>query len=205
MTDTNDTKRPAKTLTLKKTEMSTVKQSFSHGRTKAVVVEKKRATNPAAPPPAKPVEQAKAPEKKPETAPAAPSRPTPPRPGVVLRQLTEEEKIARTRALAGARVEEVEASSRKNAKPPLCAKPRKMRARPRKKPPSATLKKKSRAATRNPMRQEPRRLRPMRRAFAASTPKRKKIPARKNRAARLRPKHPSPARRRTIAAAASSP
>jgi len=47
MSETNDTAtRPAhsaKTLSLKKTETSTVKQSFSHGRTKAVVVEKKRA------------------------------------------------------------------------------------------------------------------------------------------------------------------
>jgi len=42
MSDTDETKRPAKTLSLKKTETSTVKQSFSHGRTKAVVVEKKR-------------------------------------------------------------------------------------------------------------------------------------------------------------------
>ncbi len=41
MSDTDETKRP-KTLSLKKTETSTVKQSFSHGRTKAVVVEKKR-------------------------------------------------------------------------------------------------------------------------------------------------------------------
>ena len=32
-----------KTLSLKRTETSTVRQSFSHGRTKAVVVEKKRA------------------------------------------------------------------------------------------------------------------------------------------------------------------
>src|ERR1700751_3579177 len=49
MTDTNDTtKKPSggKTLTLKKTETSTVKQSFSHGRTKAVVVEKKRTLGP---------------------------------------------------------------------------------------------------------------------------------------------------------------
>src|ERR1700712_4260736 len=47
MSDTDETKRPAKTLTLKKTETSTVKQSFSHGRTKAVVVEKKRTLGPA--------------------------------------------------------------------------------------------------------------------------------------------------------------
>ena len=38
-----------KTLSLKKTETSTVKQSFSHGRTKAVVVEKKRTLGPAPP------------------------------------------------------------------------------------------------------------------------------------------------------------
>ena len=47
MSETNESAaRPVntgKTLSLKKTETSTVKQSFSHGRTKAVVVEKKRA------------------------------------------------------------------------------------------------------------------------------------------------------------------
>ena len=49
MSDTDETKRPAKTLSLKKTETSTVKQSFSHGRTKAVVVEKKRTLGTPAP------------------------------------------------------------------------------------------------------------------------------------------------------------
>ena len=59
MSDTDETKRPAKTLSLKKTETSTVKQSFSHGRTKAVVVEKKRsAAPPAAAAPAKPAPKA---------------------------------------------------------------------------------------------------------------------------------------------------
>ena len=64
MSDTDETKRPAKTLSLKKTETSTVKQSFSHGRTKAVVVEKKRS---AAPPAAvaKPVKAAEKPAEKP--------------------------------------------------------------------------------------------------------------------------------------------
>ena len=50
MSDTNDsTKKPGgrTPLTLKKVETSTVKQSFSHGRTKAVVVEKKRTLGPA--------------------------------------------------------------------------------------------------------------------------------------------------------------
>src|SRR6478609_1036372 len=49
MSDTDETKRPGKTLSLKKTETSTVKQSFSHGRTKAVVVEKKRSAVPPKP------------------------------------------------------------------------------------------------------------------------------------------------------------
>ena len=118
MTDTNDsTKKPAKTLTLKKTETSTVKQSFSHGRTKAVVVEKKRTLGPATP-------AAKAPEKPAAASPAAAKAATPaatpaaaprdaaPRAGVVLRQLTEEEKQRRGAALADARVYEVEARKR---------------------------------------------------------------------------------------------
>src|SRR5258708_34189096 len=76
MTDTDETKRP-KTLSLKKTETSTVKQSFSHGRTKAVGVEKKRsATPPAAAKPAakaadKPAEKAAAPAVAPPAAKAA--------------------------------------------------------------------------------------------------------------------------------------
>ncbi len=114
MSETNDTTRRSKTLSLKKTETSTVKQSFSHGRTKAVVVEKKRtrvapaAAKPAAEKPkaaAKPA-PAKAAEAQPAPAPAA--RDTS-RGGVVLRELTEEEKDARTRALASARVAEEEA------------------------------------------------------------------------------------------------
>src|SRR5260221_7275843 len=112
MTDTNDTtKKPSggKTLTLKKTETSTVKQSFSHGRTKAVVVEKKRTLGP--------VTMAKTPEKQTappaaKAAPAAPARDAAPRAGVVLRQLTEEEKQRRGAALADARVYEVEARKR---------------------------------------------------------------------------------------------
>ncbi|HEY4940959.1 MAG TPA: translation initiation factor IF-2 [Rhizomicrobium sp.] len=116
MSDTNDsTKKPggAKTLTLKKTETSTVKQSFSHGRTKAVVVEKKRTLGPA-PATAKTPDKA-APTPKP-AAPAAAATPTAaprePRAGVVLRQLTEEEKARRGAALADARVYEVEARKR---------------------------------------------------------------------------------------------
>ncbi|HWU54893.1 MAG TPA: translation initiation factor IF-2 [Rhizomicrobium sp.] len=109
MSDTDETKRPAKTLSLKKTETSTVKQSFSHGRTKAVVVEKKRSAAPpaAAKPAQKPAEKpaAAAPQPQPSAAkPAAPARG-----GVVLRQLSEEEKARRAAALADARVSDSEA------------------------------------------------------------------------------------------------
>jgi translation initiation factor IF-2 len=113
MSDTNDTtRRPAKPLSLKKTETSTVKQSFSHGRTKAVVVEKKRAR---LEPGAAPVRPTVHPESKPapEVVKAAPAAVVAPAPrGVVLRQLTEEEKARRGAALADARVEELEARKR---------------------------------------------------------------------------------------------
>ena len=107
MTDTNDTPRTRTPLSLKKTETSTVKQSFSHGRTKAVVVEKKRTARVGGEAPAKPA--AKPAEVK-TAAPAAVETPVSPsagaRPGVVLRQLTDEEKARRGAALADARVHE---------------------------------------------------------------------------------------------------
>ena len=111
MSDTDETKRP-KTLSLKKTETSTVKQSFSHGRTKAVVVEKKRPLGAPAP--------AKAAEKPAARAVAAPTAETakpaakaqPPRGGVVLRQLSDEEKVRRATAIADARVSDAETRAR---------------------------------------------------------------------------------------------
>ena len=112
MSDTDETKRPAKTLSLKKTETSTVKQSFSHGRTKAVVVEKKRS---AAPPAATAKAPAKAAAEKPvapaapEVAAKAPAAPVAAPRGVVLRQLSDEEKQRRAAALADARVSDSEA------------------------------------------------------------------------------------------------
>ena len=105
MSDTDETKRPAKTLSLKKTEASTVKQRFSHGRTKAVGVEKKRSATPPKPAP-KAAEKPTAPAAKAE-APAKPS--APPRGGVVLRQLSDEEKARRAAALADAKVSDAEA------------------------------------------------------------------------------------------------
>jgi translation initiation factor IF-2 len=116
MSETNDTtKRPGgKTLSLKKVETSTVKQSFSHGRTKAVVVEKKRSAAPPTPSVKAPAEKSKTIEAKaPTAAPAhTPARDASSRPGVVLRQLTEEEKVRRGAALADARVYEDEARKR---------------------------------------------------------------------------------------------
>ncbi|MCC2110433.1 MAG: translation initiation factor IF-2 N-terminal domain-containing protein, partial [Hyphomicrobiales bacterium] len=106
-----------KTLTLNRNvEQGTVRQSFSHGRTKAVVVEKKkrRITPPgqdgkpetvAEPaPPSRPEPVAVAVEKTPAAAPATPQQ----RSGMVLRQLTEDEIDARAQALADARTREAE-------------------------------------------------------------------------------------------------
>jgi translation initiation factor IF-2 len=114
MSDTNDTKKPAaahKTLSLKKTETSTVKQSFSHGRTKAVVVEKKRTRVEPGKPAAPVKETPKAAAPAPAAQPAAPkpAAAASARPGVVLRQLTDEEKARRGAALADARIAEEEA------------------------------------------------------------------------------------------------
>ena len=116
----NDTKNPgdalsivpAKTLTLKRpVEAGIVRQSFSHGRSKAVVVEKvkRRAIAPGeahAPREANlPPPPAAAPIPRPQPAPAPPQRMSS---GVILRSLTEEERESRSRALSGAREREVE-------------------------------------------------------------------------------------------------
>ncbi|MBX9992310.1 translation initiation factor IF-2 [Phreatobacter oligotrophus] len=104
-----------KTLSLKKpagNEQSMVRQSFSHGRTKTVVVEKvsakPRSFAPPRPGAAAPAAPAPAP------APAAPAaaKPAAPKPaapaGMVLRTLSEEEREARDRVLAEARQRESE-------------------------------------------------------------------------------------------------
>ncbi len=109
MSDTDETKRP-KTLSLKKTETSTVKQSFSHGRTKAVVVEKKRTLGTPAPVKAAAEKPARA--EKPAAVPAEDTKPAAkaaPARGVVLRQLSDEEKARRAAAIADARVSDAEA------------------------------------------------------------------------------------------------
>jgi len=136
MTDTKNTgdktlTASPKTLTLKRpAESGVVRQSFSHGRTNAVVVEKVKRrvltpgeakaqsapsapAAPAAPRPAAPTP----PPARQEAAPAqSQQRPAPSRPaggsrpgaGMVLRTLTNDEMGARAQALAGARVREAE-------------------------------------------------------------------------------------------------
>ena len=106
---------PTKTLTLKpRVETGTVRQSFSHGRTKQVVVEKRGkrrvggdapATETHAP---EPVVAKAAPAKAPTRPPATPSAAPRSGSGVVLRTLTEDERSARASALADAKVREVE-------------------------------------------------------------------------------------------------
>jgi len=104
-----------KTLTLKRTgiEQGVVRQSFSHGRSKPVVVEKvkRRVIGPGeakaeAVPGAPAAPTGRAPKGAPPAA--APAAPAPKPSGVVLRSLTEEERSARAHALADARVREAE-------------------------------------------------------------------------------------------------
>jgi translation initiation factor IF-2 len=97
-------------LTLKpRTETGVVRQSFSHGRSKQVVVEKVKRRSIGAAPEAKaepaPVETARKPA---AAAKAAPASAEPKPSGVVLRTLTEEERVARAHALADSRVREAE-------------------------------------------------------------------------------------------------
>ncbi len=102
-----------KTLSLKpRTETGVVRQSFSHGRSKQVVVEtvKRRTVGKVETRAAEPVPQ-EAPKKAPpppaRAAKPAPSAPAP-KSGVVLRTLTDDERNARAHALADARLREAE-------------------------------------------------------------------------------------------------
>ena len=112
---------PSKTLTLKGrgVEQGVVRQSFSHGRTKAVVVEKVKSRVPTRAK-ADAATSAAAPAKRPAagkpaaaaaaaaTTPAAPAPAPKPSGGMVLRSLTEEEQKARVHALNDARLREAE-------------------------------------------------------------------------------------------------
>ncbi len=128
MSDTNnsDDKTTSATgrkpLTLKrKVEAGTVRQNFSHGRSKTVVVEKKRrkmvtpkdqaaakTTADARPASSEAPKQASVPS--PQPAPAAPEGAD--KSGVILRTLTDTERVARTKALEEAKVADVEATIR---------------------------------------------------------------------------------------------
>jgi translation initiation factor IF-2 len=111
-----------KTLTLKRPgmEQGTVRQNFSHGRTKAVVVETKKrkfsmpGEKPDAAPAAvslfKPKPQAAAPAPVVQEAPKP--QPAAERSGMVLNELSNEEMEARRRALEGSKVREVEERKR---------------------------------------------------------------------------------------------
>ncbi|MGA8585140.1 MAG: translation initiation factor IF-2 associated domain-containing protein, partial [Roseiarcus sp.] len=116
MSETNNSDKsvgappPKATLHLKRpVEQGSVRQSFSHGRSKTVVVEKvkRRILTPGeAPPTAAPAQVAVAPAKPIFTAaarsapvaPAKPAAPPPPKTGVVLPTLTAEQREARARA-----------------------------------------------------------------------------------------------------------
>jgi len=110
-----------KTLTLKRggVEQGVVRQSFSHGRSKSVVVEKvKRRVPGPGETKAEPIAPADrgatvkrglAPAKAAVAAPASAAAAPAPKPsGVVLRTLTDEERSARAHALADARLREAE-------------------------------------------------------------------------------------------------
>ncbi|RUW62829.1 translation initiation factor IF-2 [Mesorhizobium sp. M7A.F.Ca.US.008.03.1.1] len=110
---------PKKTLTLKRPgmEQGTVRQNFSHGRTKQVVVETKKRKfsmpgdkpEPVAAPVFTPKPAVVA---APVVVPEAPKAPQPPAPversGMVLNELSRSEMEARRRALEGSKVREVE-------------------------------------------------------------------------------------------------
>jgi translation initiation factor IF-2 len=130
MNDTKDDKtlsvNTKKTLTLKRpgVEQGTVRQNFSHGRTKAVVVETKKRKfalpgekQEAPPPPVTLKPRAPQPQPQPQqpAAPVAAPRPAPapsPRAGMVLNELSTEEMEARRRALQDSKVREVEERKR---------------------------------------------------------------------------------------------
>jgi translation initiation factor IF-2 len=107
-----------KTLTLKRPgmEQGTVRQSFSHGRSKSVVVEtkKRKFSRPDERPEVATVFKPRV-QAQPQAAPASapePQRPATPSSGVVLTQLSTEEMEARRRALEDSKVREVEERKR---------------------------------------------------------------------------------------------
>jgi len=108
-----------KPLTLRRTETGAVKQSFSHGRSKTVVVETKRRRVLT---PKKPGEAAEKPAPETKAAPVKEKKAAPPpaedaakKKGAVLKTLSEDEKVARAEALAKARRDKAERDKREAA------------------------------------------------------------------------------------------
>ncbi len=98
---------------VQRVESGHVQQKFSHGRSKTVVVEKKRSRTlkdgdepapraPIAAPASRPAAG------KPATPVGAAPRPEQPKPGAMLRTLSDEERVARSKALAAAQIRSVE-------------------------------------------------------------------------------------------------
>ena len=106
-TETKSKRRP---LTLRRTETGAVKQSFSHGRSKTVVVEtkKRRVLTPKKDAGEAAEKQAAPKAEKPKAGDAA-------KKGAVLKTLSEEERSARAEALANARKEKAEREKREAA------------------------------------------------------------------------------------------
>ena len=119
MSETNETDGKTRgrkmTLNVRRTvESGHVRQSFSHGRSKSVVVEKKKrrvvgsggaTAQPAEEPKVEPKAKAKA---APSPAAPKPAEEKQRRSGVVLKQLSDEEKDARAKALAESKVRQAE-------------------------------------------------------------------------------------------------
>lgn len=99
-----------KPLTLKrKVDAGTVRQNFSHGRSKTVVVEKKRRKMvPKSGAPAEAKTEESKPARTPKTAAPEPKPAETEAQGSVLRTLTDEEKAARSRALENSKAYEAE-------------------------------------------------------------------------------------------------
>ncbi len=132
MNETSNSDKPTGVQTTKPTlhlkrpvEQGTVRQSFSHGRSKAVVVEKVKRrvlgpgdATPSASGPTAPAAKATisiAPRGPTPAGLARPAAPPPPKTGVVLPTLTAEQREARARALLDARAREEEDRRRQEA------------------------------------------------------------------------------------------
>ena len=155
MSETNETEKTAggrkMTLNLRRTvESGHVRQSFSHGRSKSVLVEKKKrravGSGAAAPVaeevPVKASPAQEAPQKK-TKAEDLQSR----RSGVVLRQLSDEERDARFRALSDSKVREAEERERAEVEATLRNVTDELRGKEREEADERQLKEQARVAT----------------------------------------------------------